>query len=136
MSDDTPVPTIKVNRDTRKPFGSHQQKLAYEARSGYHRHWFNDTPGRLEKALEAGYTFVLDRQQRKVSRPVGVSEGGGSLMGYLMETPEEWYKEDMAAEQQRINELEDNIRQGEDAQGKPGQDGRYIPAQGIKLERK
>ena len=120
-------------RKSRKPFGSHMQKLAYEPRSGYHRHWFNDTPGRLDRAVEAGYQFVMDKGGQRVARPVGVGESGGALMAYLLEIPEEWYKEDMAAEQQRIDDLEQNIAQGADAQGRPGQDGRYIPATGIKI---
>lgn len=128
-----PTQTAKVNRITRKPFGSHQQKLAYAAREGYHRHWFNEIPGRLDRALEAGYTFVLDKESQKVCRPVGVGESGGALMAYLMEIPEEWYKEDQAAEQKRLDDLDNNLRQGVDAQGKPGQDGRYIPARGIKI---
>lgn len=131
----TEVTQTRVTRQTRRPFGSHMQKLAYEARPGYHRHWFNEIPGRLDKALEAGYAFVLDKEQKRVARPVGVNEGGGSLMAYLMEIPEEWYKEDMKAEQDGIDDLEDNIRQGADAQGKPGSDGRYIPATGIKIQR-
>src|ERR1041384_4296280 len=47
-------------RAKRKPFGSQGQKLAYADRPGYHRHWFNDTPGRIMDAQSAAYDFVLD----------------------------------------------------------------------------
>jgi hypothetical protein len=123
-----------VTRDKRKPFGSRQQKLAYEERPGYHRHWFNDTPGRVEQALEAGYTYVQDKDGKKVSRVVGVAEGGGPLTAFLMEIPEEWYKEDMAAEQRRVDEMDGAIRKGA-VSGEPGKDGRYVPEHlGIKIQ--
>lgn len=122
-----------VTRDKRRPFGSQVQKLAYEARAGYHRHWFNDSPGRIETALEAGYTHVEDREGRKVSRVVGINPGGGPQMGFLMEVPQEWYEEDMARQATLNKEREDAIRSGSVA-GQPGKDGVYVPAQhGIKI---
>lgn len=122
-----------VTREKRKPFGSQIQKLAYEQRVGYHRHWFNDSPGRIETALEAGYTHVEDKEGKKVSRVVGINPGGGPLMGFLMETPEEWYEEDMARQALLNKEREDAIRSGSVA-GQPGKDGVYIPEQrGIKI---
>lgn len=128
-----PVRTRQVTREKRRPFGSHIQKLAYEAREGYHRHWFNDLPGRIDQALEAGYTHVEDKEGKKVCRVVGVSAAGGSLTGYLMETPEEWYKEDMAEQAKANAEREQAIRSGSVA-GQPGKDGVYIPAsRGIKI---
>ena len=45
-------------RPNRKPFGSMQLKLAHEIRPGFHGHWFNDTPGRIGRAQEAGYEHV------------------------------------------------------------------------------
>lgn len=131
---DAPAERLRVNKQSRKPFGSHLQKLAYPPREGYHRHWFNDSPGRLETALEAGYTHVIDKEGRKVARPVGINDSGSALMGYLMEIPLEWYKEDMEAQQRPLDQFDDSLRRGEDSQGKPGQDGRYIPARGITIK--
>jgi hypothetical protein len=64
---------------------------------------------------------------------VGVAEGGGPLVGFLMEIPEEWYQQDMAEQQAERDKLENQIKQGK-LESKEG-DGRYIPAQGIKIER-
>lgn len=125
------APQRRVSKEARKPFGSQIQKLAYPAREGYHRHWFNETPGRIDDALAAGYTHVEDKEGSKVKRVVGVSEGGTALMAYLMETPEEWYKEDMAAQQALINATDEAIRRGTVA-ASPG-DGRYVPDRGIKI---
>ncbi len=116
----------RVPKDARQPFGSSTQKLAYPARKDYHRHWFNDDPGRIDAALAAGYTHVLDKDQKRVCLVVGVNAGGGALHGYLMEIPEEWYQEDMARQQTETDKTMDAVRRGAIA-GQPGVDGRYIP---------
>ena len=119
-------------RPNRKPFGSMEQKLAYPERENFHRHWFNDVPGRVERALQAGYEHVKDKEGKNVSRVVGVAEGGGPLIGFLMEIPEDWYKQDMAAQQEEISKREQAIVDGkfESQQG----DGRYVPSQGISIK--
>lgn len=118
-------------RVNRKPFGSLEQKLAYPEREGFHRHWFNDVPGRVSRALEAGYEHVKDNEGKNVCKNVGTAEGGGPLVGYLMEIPEEWYLQDQAAQQEQIDSVEETIRRGE-FESKPG-DGRYVPKQGISI---
>lgn len=133
---DTSVTTDRkpASRDTRRPFGSRQQKLAYPPRPGYHRHWFNEYPGRIEDALAAGYKHVEDKEGRKVNRVVGVDAAGQPLHGFLMETPLEWYQEDMALQQKQIDETDSAIRRG-GIEGTPGVDGRYIPeSRGIKVQ--
>lgn len=116
----------RPTKETRRPFGSQVQKLAYEARAGFHRHWFNNSPGRLDTALAAGYTHVEDKDGRKVQRVVGVNEAGDALFGFLMEIPEDWYQEDMARQQGEIDKTDSAIKTGNVA-GTPGVDGRYIP---------
>src|ERR1700727_481844 len=99
-------------RPKRKPFGSLEQKLAYPDRVGFHRHWFNDSKNRIARALEAGYTHVEDKDGKNVCYIVGTSESGGPLHAFLMEIPQEWYNEDMAAEQALIDEKESAIKRG------------------------
>lgn len=119
----------EINDENRVPFGAMTQRLAYASREGYHRHWFNDSPGRLIRALQAGFKHVRDEHTgSNVSRPVGVAIGGGALMGYLMEIPEPWWRKDMALLHKRVDEVDDSIRRG-NIEGNVGQDGRYIPAQ-------
>jgi hypothetical protein len=120
-------------RPVRKPFGAMEQKLNYPARPNYHRHWFNDIPGRVPRAIEAGYSHVKDKDDKNVCRVVGVAEGGGPLSAYLMEIPEEWFQEDMAVQQRDVDEKESAIKRGE-LEAKPG-DNRYVPSQGIKITR-
>lgn len=118
-------------RPARKPFGALEQKLNYPAREGFHRHWFNDAPGRVQRAQEAGYDHVKGDDGKNVSRIVGTAEGGGAMLGYLMEIPEEWYQADMAAQQEIVNAKEAAMRRG-DLDKQEG-DGRYVPKQGIKI---
>ncbi len=103
---------------TRVPFGSARQKMAVEPRPGYHRHWFNDEPGRVDRALEAGYSHVTDvKTGENKKMVVGRYESGAPQTAYLMEVPQEWYDEDQAAEQALVNEREETIRRS----GKPAE---------------
>jgi hypothetical protein len=122
-----------IRFEDRQPFGSFVQKLAVPPRKGYHRHWFNDEPGRRDTAIKAGYTHVKDDNGQPKSRVVDKTTG---MLGYLMETPQEWHDYDMAQQQAKIDEFEDSLRRGADNNGKPGQDGRYIPKQGISITRR
>jgi len=120
-------------RPARKPFGSMSLKLDYPQREGFHRHWFNDVPGRIDRAREAGYEHVKNGEGKPVSRTVGLAEGGGALTAFLMEIPEEWYKQDMAQEQQIIDDKEAAMKRGV-ADGPEGE-GQYVPKQGITIKR-
>ena len=116
----------------RKPFGGMEQKLAYPQRAGFHSHWFNDIPGRIDRAKEAGYTHIQDKDGKNVCRVVGIAEGGGPLHAYNMEIPEEWYQEDMAAQKRIVDEKEEAMKRGE-LEAQPG-DKRYVPSQGISIK--
>jgi hypothetical protein len=128
---EVPQETGLPQRSARKPFGSMSFKLDYPQREGFHRHWFNDVPGRVSRALEAGYEHVKGSDSKNVSRNVGVAEGGGALTAFLMEIPEEWYHEDMAQEQQIINDKEAAMKRGV-SDGHEGE-GQYVPKQGISI---
>lgn len=128
----TPPLTRKMDKSTRKPFGSQDQKLAYPERPGFHRHWFNEVPGRIDSALEAGYTHVLNKEGIKVNQVVGVANSGQPLVAWLMELPQDWYEEDMKRQQQVVDEKDSAIRQGA-LDAKPG-DNRYIPNRGITIK--
>jgi hypothetical protein len=116
---------------TRIPLGTHTQKLELPRREGFHRHWFNDRPGRIQQAQAAGYTFVKDDEGKPISRTVGVRDGGGGLLAYAMEIPKPFYDEDFAAGQERVDKIDAEIRGGK-VESKPG-DGRYVPKDGIRI---
>lgn len=128
-----------VGRGTRIPLGAAQPKLGASQRPGYVRRWINDDRQRLQLAQSAGYEFVLSDPNakssddgNKISQIVGSKDGGGGLRAYLMEIREEWYREDQAVKTQKIKATENMIKRGELTK-KVGEDGAYIPSQGIKI---
>jgi hypothetical protein len=116
----------------RIPFGTFTEKLAFPPRPGFYSHWFNDKPMRIEQAKQAGYEHRLDAQGKPVSRPVGTRDGGGGMLAYLMDIPQAWRDEDMAAHAKKVDEIDRPIREGKFAE-KPG-DNRYAPKDSIKFE--
>lgn len=123
-------------RNQRKSFGAFQQKLAYPARPGYYRYWFNDEPGRIAQATDAGYSFVKDPQTgQNVARAVGTRKEGGALMAYLMELPIELWEEDHAKVHRRTDEIETAVRKSKvllSDNDSPGEDegNFYVPRGG------
>ena len=99
-------------RHARVPLGAMRPKLNYPTRPGYHRHWFSDTGGRIHDAGMAGYEFVEENEDGrsvKVSRRVGTNEDGSAMMGHLMEIRQEFYDEDQAVKQSRLDEIDAQI---------------------------
>jgi hypothetical protein len=96
----------------RKPFGSQRRKLEYPERPGYHRHWFNDDPNRVNQARDAGYEHVLNEKGEPEYYVVGSAKGGGPLRAYLMEIPLLWFNEDMAAQDAAVLDRLQDIRAG------------------------
>lgn len=121
-----------ATRPARKPFGNLEQKLHYPGRPGFYRHRFNDTAGRIARAIEAGYTHVQDKDGKNVNWIVGTAEGGGPLIAYLMEIPEEYHQADLAAQQEQVNAREAAMRRGELENGNG--DKSYIGKQGITIK--
>lgn len=128
-ADATNLPT--VTERTRIPFSTPVARLAVQEIPGYHLHWFNGTPERIQRALQGGYEFVEEHEVHMNSRSLGsdTAESGNTDMGsrvsvvsgegadasgqparmYLMKIKEEWWQADQAAltaEGSRI----DNVR--------------------------
>ncbi len=84
--------------------------------------WFNDDPGRIERALGGGYTFVNPVHAASLGQgalhqdgkdpasgarvSIVVSRGDPIQRAYLMEIKEEFYKEDQA-DKERVNQKVD-----------------------------
>lgn len=117
----------QVTRESRRPFGAFDQKLAllHLIRPGYRGFAFLDRPGRIDAARAAGYTLVKGNDGRNVTVPGSVNTDGTMTRHFLMEIPEEWYQEDMAREQREIDEKEKAIKRG--AASREADDGRYVP---------
>lgn len=93
----------------RTPLGAFTQKLALPHRRGYHRHWFNDKPGRLDQATRAGWHFVAGRDRKPIRRTVGMQQDG-PLRAYAMEIPNPLWERDRAARERQAESRMDSVR--------------------------
>lgn len=111
------APKVAQDRPKRKRMGA-QDRLRFSKRPGYFRRVFNDIDDRLERALDAGYTFVMSKERggtprtsdasamgSNVSKPVG-----SGVNGVLMEIPLEWHDTDQAEKQAEIDKTEESMR--------------------------
>ena len=136
----SPEEKLAVESTQRKriPMSSPKAKLSTPVIPGFHLHWMNDYAGRISQALEGGYEFVKPEETfvnsndfaglgemmetsgtdlgSRVSVVVGKNEDGTPLRAYLMKIREEWYVEDQAAGQTRVEELHEAMRQGKQQQ--------------------
>lgn len=129
---------LEVERDrrTRIPLSVPRAKLSTPDLPGYHCHWVNDTPGRISQAIQGGYDYVSQGETiiasgnaagdplghgtdlgSRVSVVVGSHEDGNHLRAYLMKIRLEWFKEDQDLGQERVNNLHDAMRSGNQASG-------------------
>ncbi|MBB6424953.1 hypothetical protein [Sphingopyxis sp. JAI128] len=110
-------------RRRRASVGGLNMKLQVPERPGYHRHWFNDVPGRLAMAHELAYDFVEDRTLKsdspdtRIRRHVGTIDGN-PLYAYLMETPLEEYERGQREKVEETREVDKAIAAGRDLDGR------------------
>lgn len=121
------------SRRTRVPLGTKRTRLYAKERPGYVRRWVNDEAGRLSRAVDGGYEFVTDPNMRsdesgKVCTQAGTDSTGAPMKVYLMEIRREWYEEDQAEKQARVDEIDRAILGGvrEDAPGLSPDDRRHF----------
>lgn len=119
-----------LRRAERRPFGALEQSMAWPKVEGYRLYWFNDAPGRIQRAREAGYEHIIENGE-PVTRIVGKDDGGRGQKAYLMKIPLEWYFEDRAAGQQTLDQRMSDIRNGR--HGATAEQNQYVPASGIKI---
>ena len=118
---------------------------------GYHLHIFNDTPGRIDQALNVGYEFVSPDEVGgtavnvvsrntdigdKVRFMVGTAENNEPLYAYLMKIRQEFYDEDQESLQAKNDQIDEAIRGGRLTGDGHSTEGFYKPrGQDIKLSR-
>lgn len=126
-------------RAERVPLGTPRLKMQAPHRAGFRRRWVNDTPGRIQNAINGGYEHVADEIEHRggqhKSAIVGVGDAGEPLKAYLMEIPEHLYEQDQAAKGAVLDQTDEAIKRG-GFHGDVGTDGRYVPKDGIKIERR
>lgn len=121
-----------VDEDSRIPMSLPQLMLQVPEIEGYVMHWFADRPGRIPRAIQAGYEFVQPDEVKinnfglasdlmqsgntdlgtRVSVHGGTAENGGAERLYLMKVKKEWYDKDMELREQNSDRVVDTLRQG------------------------
>ena len=121
----------EATKRTRIPMSAPKAKLSTPEIPGFHLHWINDYVGRVQQAIAGGYEFVKPEETMvnnfslsggeigtgtdmgtRVSVVVGKDDNGHPLRAYLMKQRNEWYEEDQAATQDRVDALHEGMRQG------------------------
>lgn len=84
--------------------------LDVEVTKGYIGRWANSSiEGRIDRLLQAGYEFMVDAEGNQIKR----SKGGSDLI--LMKIPEQFWREDFEAGQQKIDQqVNEQQRLGKD----------------------
>ena len=128
------VPQRKRRRRGALEYGAHF-KLSAPKREGFERRFVNDKGNRLADLQEIGYTFVEDTgiathgPGTRVNRLAGTQESGAPLKTYLMEIPEEYYREDMQDKDEALREYDRAINEGRDPNGEVDPSTSYRPGE-------
>ena len=129
-----------TGRQKRKPLGVPVQRLQADVPLGMTGRWTNDTPGRIQRALEGGYEFISSDgdvvQDRSGCRSeiVGTGRDGGAMRAYLMAIPTVLYEEDQAAKAALNKERMSAIKRGTPQQvADQDEKAFYTPSEGIIL---
>ena len=118
----------------RIPMSVPVQKLSAPDIPGYHLHWFNGTPERIQRARDGGYEFVDSTELKLNNASIGgdSTQSGNTDMGsqvsvvsgdevgrdgqpsrlILMKIKLEWYEEDQKLVEQRNEQVAAALRGG------------------------
>lgn len=141
----------RTTRGKRASFNGTEGKLRIDHQiDGYHLHIFNDTPGRVDHAVNVGYEFVSPQEVGgtsvnvvsrntdigdKVRFMVGTDGNNEPLYAYLMKIRQEFYDEDQETLQSKNDQIDEAIRGGKLTGDGQTTEGFYRPREGISLKR-
>jgi hypothetical protein len=102
--------------------------LTAPKRPGFVRRIVNDKGDRVQRFKDAGYSIVEEETQvgdPKIGRATQLGGDvrlhvGGGMRAVLMEIPEEFYNEDFKAAQDKISQVENEIRRSERSKSSDG----------------
>lgn len=93
---------------------------------GYVYRIVNDTDDRIASFKEMGYEIVTDgavsvgdkrvAEATQEGSPIKISVGQG-IQAYVMRQKQEWYDEDQAGKQTRVNDLEQSMKRDAEREG-------------------
>lgn len=111
--------TKRVERKDRIPVSGARDILTLKNKDpNYEYRWVLDVPGRLDRYRDGGWEVVtedLEVGQKTVDKETkigsAVTKRSGATMLVAMRIPKEWYDEDQAAKQEKVDFLEDSMRE-------------------------
>lgn len=121
----------------RKPMTGLNQRLSADIPDGFVGHWFVDRPGRITRAIQAGWRFAHhggdgvvreddERDGAIFEEHADSNTRGESLRAYLMLIPRKLYEEDRAAKQAKLDVQMEAIKRGSENKMQFG-DNTYLP---------
>lgn len=114
----------RPRKQERVPLGVHHSKLSVPdglIPKSHVGRWVNDVDNRIQLALNGGYEFVPATDDSKVgdgyedgntdiggkiSKIVGSEKSGAPMRAYLMMIKKEYYKEDQATKQAKVDAID------------------------------
>lgn len=143
MATETPnvasKPATLAAERRRIPMSVPVQKLEAPDIPGYHLHWFQGTPERIERALAGGYEFVDEKEAHINNTTLGgtstrtgntdmgsrvsvvsgqeIGKDGQPLRLVLMKIRQEWYDEDQKLVEKRNQQVVDTLLGGMQGDG-------------------
>lgn len=115
----------RYKRNKRIPFGVPTKRFNAPDNPDYVYRVFNDNwrkePGRIERAMNAGYEVATSN----TNESVGTNDDGSEIKGVLMRIPKAFYEEDQRKKQEELDKVDEQIYQGKFTKA-PGEH-RYIP---------
>jgi len=107
----------KEDRKKRVPVGVKQYTLKSNHTPGKVGRWVNDKGDRLQRFQDGGYEFVSDPDATESSDGLGskknkVVDRTTGEKAYLMEIDKELYDEDQAVKQEKLDLIDNQIKEG------------------------
>ncbi len=123
-------PKVKERRQSRVPLGTPRRKLAWDDQDpNYHYRWINDSERRLLDAQDGGYEFVvkesdddhagdqdLSNEESGVGTMINKTVNSNGRRAYLMRIKKEWFEEDRAEKEAKVDEIERQLKTGTNAE--------------------
>lgn len=120
MTQKEAISKAPVGRVTRTPVGSRNILTVKGKDPNYEYRIVNDTDDRITQLQEAGYELVSDEAvdvgDKRVSQGTSVGSKkvfsvGQGIKAYVMRIKKEWYEEDQALKQRRVDAQESSIKE-------------------------
>ena len=109
------IAKVPSGRVQRTPVGTRNVLTVAGKEPGYEYRIINDSGDRVQEFLDAGYELVKENSVKVGDKRVNKSSSEGSVSqisvgqgqkAFVVRIKKEWYDEDQALKQQKVNELE------------------------------